>query len=128
MAIVRNPRPRSHSTGLVIENRYPTAAAGTRTIARNEAQTIARTNALRGLYPRRSRSSGTTRNGTRTATMVAATMIASRQTSTTVTVRRHARRAQTLYKGAHNIFDAVWPIDWIELVGIADHGYLRCRD
>src|SRR5947199_8490220 len=81
MAIVRNPRPRSHSTGLVIENRYPTAAAGTRTIARNEAQTIARTNPLRGLYPRRSRSSGTTRNGTRTATMVAATMIASRQRS-----------------------------------------------
>src|SRR2546429_7567956 len=105
MAIIRNPSPRSPSTGLVIENRYPTAAAGTRTIVRNEAQTIERTNALRGLYPRRSRSSGTTRNGTRTATMVAATMTASRQTSTAVPVLHHALGALTLSNGAHHILN-----------------------
>src|SRR5256884_9857390 len=103
--MARNPGRRSPPPGWVIENRSPPAAAGTRTVVRNEAQTIERTNALRGLYPRRSRSSGTTRNGTRTATMVAATMIALRQTSTTVPVLHHALGALTLSNGAHHILN-----------------------
>src|SRR5712691_1418544 len=128
MAIVRNPRPRSHSTGLVIEKTYPTAAAGTRTMARNEAHTIPRTNALRGLYPRRSRSSGTTRNGTMTATMVAPMITASRQRSMVVLFSMNQAAHKRFLRVAHHIFNAVWPIHRGERRRIADRGHRSGRD
>src|SRR5712692_546397 len=125
MAIVRNPTPRSQSTGLVMVDRYPTAAAGTRTMARNEAQTIPRTNALLGLYPRRSRSSGTTRNGKMTATMVAPMMRASRQRSIVVLFSIPPVSHKRFPRAAHHIFNAVWPIQRRERLGIADRGHRR---
>src|SRR5713101_6509516 len=128
MAIVRNPTPRSQSTGLVMVNTYPTTAAGTRTMAKNDAQTIPRTNALRGLYPRRSRSSGTTRNGTMTATMVAPMMRASRHRSMVVLFSITAAAHKRFLRVAHHIFNAVWPIHRRERRRIANRGHRRGGD
>src|SRR3989442_8151180 len=65
---------RTQSATFVTENRKPVAAAGIKTIARNKAHTTPRTSARLGLYPSRSRISGTTANGTRIAANVAATI------------------------------------------------------
>src|SRR5438309_1059869 len=61
----------TQSAGFLTEMRKPLDAAGTRTIARKVTHAIARTKPLRGLYPRRSRISGTTTNGTTIATAIA---------------------------------------------------------
>ena len=62
----------NQSAAFRTEERNPLATAGTKTIAKNEIQTIPRANRLRGLSPLRSRISGTRRKGTTTAAMVAA--------------------------------------------------------
>src|SRR5712691_682210 len=128
MAIVRNPRPRSHSTGLVIEKTYPTAAAGTRTMARNEAHTIA---------------------DERTSRIISGSFEEFRDDEER-NDDRHDRRgdddrfAPEVHGGpgfsitpaahkrfltvAHHIFNAVWPIHRMERRRIADRGHRRGGD
>src|SRR2546428_10104807 len=74
MATANARTKRTQSATFVTEKRNPVAAAGTNTIGRNKAQTTPRTNARLGLCPSRSKTSGTTTNGTTIAAMVAATI------------------------------------------------------
>src|SRR3989442_103017 len=82
----------NHAVGS-IKHTSRAAAAGQGPTAGHDAQPTPRPPALGGLPPRRPRTSGTTRKATRTATMVAAMMIDSRQRSTAVPVLHHAHGA-----------------------------------